>query len=123
MKHRYRVVPPGGGTPVVLEEEAGTSIHEAYEIVAALLNLPQDDFTLLLRNPPGACLPFFHLRPSDQLLCKAAPPGSVLVVERRGGAVILAFRRIGGAVAGQGEKPSQKVQGSISERPHARGHA
>lgn len=62
MTHRYRIVPPGGGTALVLEQEVGASINEAYDLVSALVGCASEEFTLVLRNPPGACIPLFHLK-------------------------------------------------------------
>ena len=85
MRDRYRLVPPGGGEPRVIELEPGTSVSDACELIAAELQI-FGEFSLLLRNPPGAALPFVSLAHSESPLRSEAPPGSVLIVEVLGGA-------------------------------------
>lgn len=66
----------------MLMQELGCSTAEIYFDVAERLGLRVEQFSLLLRNPPGFALPFFHLRAADDLvLRRSAAPGSVLVVE------------------------------------------
>eukprot|EP00927_Polykrikos_kofoidii_P050694 TRINITY_DN44587_c0_g1_i1.p1 TRINITY_DN44587_c0_g1~~TRINITY_DN44587_c0_g1_i1.p1 ORF type:complete len:785 (+),score=137.65 TRINITY_DN44587_c0_g1_i1:102-2456(+) len=78
----YRIVPPGGGSNIIVRIEVGTSIADAYVSIASGLGCSHDDLTLLLRNPPGCVLPFFHIfRNSESTLRSVAPPGSVLVAE------------------------------------------
>eukprot|EP00929_Paragymnodinium_shiwhaense_P076637 TRINITY_DN39437_c0_g1_i1.p1 TRINITY_DN39437_c0_g1~~TRINITY_DN39437_c0_g1_i1.p1 ORF type:complete len:781 (-),score=121.02 TRINITY_DN39437_c0_g1_i1:259-2601(-) len=77
---KYRV--SGRGRTFDLSVEAGLPVGDAYALVAAEFGCEAEEINLMVRNPPGSCLPFFHLRQtSEESLRSVAPPGSVLIAE------------------------------------------
>lgn len=121
MKDRYRIVPPGGGEPFQLEEEVGVSVAELYADVAERLGCAADQISVMLRNHPGSALPFFHLRPADDvMLRRSAPPGSVLVVELLGGSQGIGAEAAALPATGMAEERPPSEQRRAEARPEER---
>lgn len=78
---KYKVQPPDA-PHFVLSLEPSSTIADAYDRVAERVGCAPGQLQLLVRNPPGAALPFVNLQASDALLRQEVRPGSVLTVER-----------------------------------------
>lgn len=76
---RYRVRPPDGGAPWVLELEPYASVRSAYERVAERFGIPCDDLVMLVRDPPRSLLPTLQISCSDESMRDVVPPNTMLI--------------------------------------------